>query len=95
MIVTKAVNMAGLMNIPVLGLVENYSYFECPDCGKRHHIFGGEGQLQSLSAQTGIPVLAELPIDPKAAAAMDSGAIEDYAPNYLANVAALLDQNYN
>ena len=81
-----------MMKVPVLGLVENYSYFECPDCGKRHRIFGGEGKLQSLSAQTGIPVLAELPIDPKAAAAMDAGEIETFAPNYLADVAALLDQ---
>jgi len=91
MIVTKAVNMAGLMNIPVLGLVENYSYYECPDCGKRHSIFGGEGKLESLSAQTGIPVLAQLPIDPRVAAAMDAGEIETAEPNYLTQVAAILD----
>jgi len=91
MIVTKAVNMAGLMNIPVLGLVENYSYYECPDCGKRHSIFGGEGKLESLSAQTGIPVLAQLPIDPRVATAMDAGEIETAEPNYLTQVAAILD----
>ncbi len=92
MIVTKAVNMANLMHIPVLGLVENYSYYECPDCGKRHSIFGNEGTLDTLSGQLGIPVLAKLPIDPGLSAAVDAGELEDYAPNYLADVAAKLDQ---
>ena len=91
MIVTKAVNMANLMNIPVLGLVENYSYFKCPDCGKQHAIYGNEGALDTLSTQLGIPVIAKLPIDPGVAAAVDAGKLEDYAPNYLADVAAMLD----
>ena len=91
MIVTKAVNMANLMHIPVLGLVENYSYFKCPDCGKQHSIFGNEGTLDTLSGQLGIPVIAKLPIDPGVAAAVDAGQIEDYAPNYMADVAAMLD----
>ena len=91
MIVTKAVNMANLMHIPVLGLVENYSYYQCPDCGKRHAIFGNEGALDTLSGQLGIPVLAKLPIDPGVAAAVDAGRIEEYSPNYLAEVAAKLD----
>ena len=91
MIVTKAVNMANLMHIPVLGLVENYSYFRCPDCGKEHSIFGNQGTLDTLSGQLGIPVLAKLPIDPAVAAAVDAGKIEEFAPNYLAEVAAKLD----
>ena len=91
MIVTKAVNMANLMHIPVLGLIENYSYYQCPDCGSRHSIFGNEGALDTLSGQLGIPVLAKLPIDPGVARAVDSGTLEDYTPNYLADVAAKLD----
>ena len=91
MIVTKAVNMAGLMNVPILGLVENYSYFQCPGCGQRHAIFGGEGAIDALSAQTGLPVLAKLPIDPALAEAVDKGRIEDYAPNYLDEVAQVIE----
>ena len=91
MIVTKAVNMAGLLHVPILGLVENYSYYECPDCGKRHAIFGGEGAIDALSAQTGLPVLAKLPIDPALAEAVDKGQIEDYAPNRLAEVAEIIE----
>ena len=91
MIVTKAVNMANLMRVPVLGLIENYSYYQCPDCGARHSIFGNEGALDTLSGQLGIPVLAKLPIDPGVAEAVDNGTLEDYTPNYLAEVAAKLD----
>ena len=90
MIVTKAVNMANLMHVPVLGLIENYSYYQCPDCGARHSIFGNEGALDTLSGQLGIPVLAKLPIDPGVAEAVDNGTLEDYTPNYLAEVAAKL-----
>ena len=91
MIVTKAVKMAELMHIPVLGLVENYSYFQCPDCGKRHAIFG-ESHIEKVAADLGLKVLARLPMDPGVAAACDSGTIEDYQPNYLAKVAAQLDE---
>ena len=91
MIVAKAVKMAELMHIPVLGLVENYSYFQCPDCGKRHAIFG-ESHIEKVAADLGLKVLARLPIDPGVAAACDSGTIEDYQPNYLAEVAAQLDE---
>ena len=63
MIVDKAVNMAEKMDIPVIGLVENYSYFRCPDCGKEHHIFG-ESSIASIAEKHGLPVLARLPIDP-------------------------------
>lgn len=89
MIVTKAVKMAEMMNIPVLGLVENYSYYECPDCGRRHAVFG-ESHIDQTAAQHGLKVLARLPIDPAAAAACDAGTIEDFQPNYLADVAKAL-----
>ena len=75
LIVKKAYNMAKMMNIPVLGQVENMSYFECPDCGKRHSIFG-ESKLDEVAKELGVPVLARLPIDPKTAALVDRGAVE-------------------
>mgnify|MGYP002797081163 CR=1 FL=1 len=89
MIVTKAVKMAEMMHIPVLGLVENYSYFQCPDCGKRHAIFG-ESHIDQVAAGLGLKVLARLPIDPAVAAACDAGKIEDLEQNYLADVAKAL-----
>lgn len=82
MIVEKAVNMAKLMNIPVLGIVENFSYYECPDCRARHSIFG-ESRLEEIASQYGIPVIARIPIDPKLAAAADKGAIELYEGDWL------------
>ena len=75
MIVAKAVNMAKMMNIPVLGLVENMSYFTCPDCGKQHFIYG-ESHLDETAASFSIENTARIPIDPKMAAACDSGMIE-------------------
>ena len=91
MIVTKAVRMAELMAIPVLGLVENYSYFKCPDCGKEHPIFG-ESTIDALGAQLSLPVLAKLPLDPALARAVDEGRVEAYQPNPMAGVAAQLDR---
>ena len=75
MIVTKAVKMAELMNIPVLGFVENYSYLQCPDCGKKINVFG-KSHLDKIAAQFGLPVLARMPIDPTVAEAYDSGMME-------------------
>ena len=75
MIVTKAVKMAGMMNIPVIGLVENYSYLECPDCGKKISVFG-ESNLEEIAEKLGVPVLCKLPIRPNVAKAMDTGMIE-------------------
>ncbi len=75
MIVKKAFNMAKLMNIPVLGIVENMSYAVCPDCGKKINIFG-ESKLESVAAELGVPVLARIPIDPKNASLVDKGAVE-------------------
>ena len=76
MIVTKAVNMANMMHIPVLGFVENYSYLECPDCGKKIEVFG-KSKLDEVAASFALPVLARLPIDPKIAESVDSGKIEE------------------
>jgi len=75
MIVTKAVKMANMMHIPVLGFVENYSYLQCPDCGKRIEVFG-KSHLDEIAAEFGLPVLARLPIDPKVAECYDSGKME-------------------
>lgn len=91
MIVTKAVRMAEMMDIPVLGLVENYSYFRCPGCGEDHPVFG-ESTIDTLGAHLSLPVLAKLPIDPALARAVDSGKVEGYAPNPMAAVADLLDK---
>ena len=91
MIVTKAVNMAHMMEVPVLGIIENYSYFQCPGCGQRHAIFG-ESRIEEVAASLNVPVLARLPIDPAVAAAFDSGKIEGFSPNYLEAVARQLDQ---
>ena len=75
MIVGKAIRMAQMMNVPVLGVVENFSYFECPDCGKKHFIYG-ESELEKIAKEYGIGLTARLPIDPKLAAACDAGMIE-------------------
>ena len=90
MIVTKAVRMAELMEIPVLGLVENYSYYKCPDCGREHPIFG-ESTIDALGAQLSLPVLARLPLDPDLARAVDEGRVEEYRPNPMAAVAEAID----
>ena len=72
MIVGKAVKMAELMKIPVLGLVENMSYFTCPDCGKKHAVFG-DSKIDELAASYGVKTVAKLPIDPSVAATIDRG----------------------
>ena len=90
MIVTKAVRMAEMMNVPVLGLVENYSFFRCPDCGREHPVFG-ESTIDALGAELGLPVLAKLPIDPDLAKAVDEGRVGEYSPNPMDGVAARLD----
>ena len=76
MIVEKAVGMAELMNIPILGIVENFSTYTCPDCGKQHAIFG-ESRLDEITAAHGISHSARLPIDPALAQAADAGKIEE------------------
>ena len=76
MIVAKAVKMANMMHIPVLGFVENYSYLQCPDCGKKINVFG-QSKLDEVAEAFNLPILARLPIDPKVAASYDSGKMED------------------
>ena len=87
MIVAKAVKMAEMMNVPVLGLVENMSYFTCPDCGKKHEIFG-ESQADSVAKEFDIAHVARLPIDPKITAMVDAGKVEQVSGDY---VSALVD----
>ena len=77
MIVGKAVNMAHEMNVPVLGLVENMAYFQCPDCGKKHYIFG-DPQGEAVAKRYQIPAFASLPIDPQFATLVDAGKVEEY-----------------
>ena len=89
MIVEKAVHMANMMNVPVLGLVENMAYFRCDQCGKRHYIFG-ESHLDEIAARNSIAVTAQLPMDPALSAACDTGMIEMFDGKYLDNVASAL-----
>ncbi len=75
MIVTKAVRMAQMMNVPIIGLVENYSYLSCPDCGKKIEVFG-KSKIDEVAAEQGLKVLAKLPIDPDFAVRCDEGKVE-------------------
>ena len=89
MIVEKAVNMARMMNVPILGLVENMSYVECPDCGKQIKVFG-ESHIDEIAAEYDVPVLAKLPMDPALAAACDAGKIEYVENNYMKDAIEVL-----
>jgi Mrp family chromosome partitioning ATPase len=91
MIVEKAVKMAELMEIPIIGIVENMSYFECPDCGKRHSIFG-ESHIEEIAKKYDIPVTAKLPIDPRLAALCDKGEIETADCAELDSVASAIEK---
>ena len=82
MIVEKAVNMAEMMHVPVLGIVENMAYFECPDCGKRHAIFG-ESHVREIAEKHGIKNVAQLPMDPAVARASDAGEIASVKAEWL------------
>ncbi len=82
MIVEKAVNMAKMMNVPVIGIVENMSYFECPDCGKRHEIFG-KSRVEEIAARFGIGTVAKLPMDPSVAASCDAGRVYEVKGQWL------------
>lgn len=90
MIVSKAVEMAKLMNIPVLGLVENMSYVQCPDCGKRISVFG-ESHIDEVAAKYALPVLGKLPIDPTLASACDRGIIELFGGDWLEKAADIVE----
>ena len=90
MIVSKAVKMANMMHIPVLGFVENYSYLECPDCGKKINVFG-QSKLDEIAEAFNLPVLARLPIDPKVAEAYDSGLMETVDTEAMAAAVAAVE----
>ena len=91
MIVQKAVNMANMMEIPILGLVENMSYAQCPDCEKKLKIFG-DSNIENIGEQNNIPVLGKIPLHQKIAAAADSGMIELFEGDWVDNIIKILDQ---
>lgn len=90
MIVGKAVKMAKMMNVPILGLVENMSYFVCPDCDKEYQIFG-ESHIEEVADKYGISTYTKLPINPKLAAACDKGMIELFEGDWLEKIADVLE----
>ena len=89
MIVGKALKMANMMNIPILGLVENMSYIECPDCGKKISVFG-ESHILDVAGEYHVPVLAQMPINPALASACDKGTIEELETNALNDAVNLI-----
>ncbi len=82
MVVEKAVKMAEMMEVPIVGIVENMSYVTCSDCGKKLHIFG-EGKTAEAAKRHNLPLLAEMPLDPALAALTDAGNIEDFQGSWL------------
>ena len=91
MIVSKAVKMANMMKIPVLGFVENYAYLQCPDCGKKINVFG-KSHLDEVANEFGLPVLARLPIDPSVAEAYDNGLMETVNTDAMAQVLEAIEK---
>lgn len=90
MVVEKAVKMAEKMGVPILGLVENMSYVACPDCGKKIFLFG-EGKSEEAARKHGLPLLAQMPIDPTLAKLADEGRIEDFRGDWLGGVADIME----
>ena len=90
MIVAKAVNMAGMMNVPVLGVVENMSYFRCPSCGEKHQIFGAS-KVEQVAESFGIAHFCKLPIDPAVAAMVDAGQVESVPGGEIAPMADVIE----
>ena len=93
MIVEKAVNMAKLMDVNLLGLVENYSYFKCPDCGKEIKLYG-ESHIDELAVAHSTQVLARIPIDPELASLCDKGVIELFEGEYLDGAADIIEESF-
>ena len=91
MVVEKAVKMAEMMEIPILGIVENMSYLTCPDCGKRIFLFG-EGRSEEAAARHDLKVLAKMPIDPALASLVDQGRIEDFQGDWLKDAADAVEK---
>ena len=92
MIVDKAVKMAQMMDIPVLGIVENMSYFKCPDCGNVHYIYG-KSHVDEKAAEHGIDTVAKLPMDPQVAAKVDAGCAEDLDVSELSAIAQKIENS--
>ena len=90
-IVEKAVNMAGMMNIPIIGFVENMSYFSCPKCGERVNIFG-DGRVEETAKRFGVDSVSKIPIDPALAKACDSGTIELFFGDWLEKLADKIER---
>ena len=90
MVVEKAVKMAEKMAVPIVGLVENMSYLVCPDCGRKIYLFG-EGKCAEAAKKHGIPLLAQMPIDPQLAALTDEGRIEEFKGDWLADAVTALE----
>lgn len=90
MIVEKAVKMAELMNVPILGLVENMSYFKCPDCGKEHKIFG-DSHIDEIAEKFGTRVLAKVPIDPDLRKSVDTGTVELFVGPWFENAVNIIE----
>ena len=78
------------MNVPILGIVENMSYAECPDCGRKLHVFG-ESHVKEIADQYGLLVLSQLPIDPKLTEAVDTGRIEELSFDYLDDAVKIIE----
>ncbi len=91
MIVTKALRMAQMMDIPILGIVENMSWFQCDKCGEKHYIYG-KGRLEEAAAKYGLKILARLPIRPDVAAAVDAGKVEEVDFPEMEEVAAGIEE---
>ena len=93
MIVEKAVKMAELMKVPVLGIVENMSYYQCPDCGAKHSIFG-ESHIEETAEKFGIGSISRIPVDPKLSAGVDAGMIELFEGDWLDGLADELEKKF-
>lgn len=91
MIVGKAVRMAQMMNVPILGIIENMSYVECPDCGRKIEIFG-KSHVDEVAAQYGLPVLGRIPMTPEIAAASDAGTVEELEGNWFQDAVAAIEK---
>lgn len=94
MIVQKAVKMAEMMNVPILGLIENMSYFKCPDCGKEHKIFG-DSHIEEIAQNFNTRVLAKVPIDADLAKSVDTGTVELFVGDYFENAANIIEDELN
>lgn len=94
LIVKKAYNMAKMMKVPIVGVVENMSYVQCPDCGKKIDVFGS-GKAEEIAAELGVPVLAKLPINPEVAKLVDAGNVHEVESDEIVNAFNEIDRQMN